>query len=431
MNQLASIRPYWQLLSTYLRPQRGRVLALAAFVVLGIGLQLVNPQIVAYFIDTASNNTAVPGTSAYAAGLQKLFGAAAIFISIALVRQVVNITAVYLGENVAWTATNALRADLALHCLRLDMAFHKRHKPGELIERVDGDVNQLANFFSQLIIQMTSNLLLLGGVMVLLFLADWRVGASITAVLILGGFALRFFSKRATPRWQKLREADAALFGSLEEWLSGAETIRSSGAVAYIMGKLLRLARDRWRAMNSAMRANVWVMQTPTFIFALAYGCAHLFGASLYEQGIMTIGSVYLIFYYIDLIKDPLWRINRQVEDLQRAGASVNRIVELWAQQPTLTDGPGVDFHPGRWRWNLPMSLFTMPMTRTRPYSTTSTSPWLPAPSWVCWGAPAVANPPSPSCSSAFMTPPVVWCGWVGFTFAGPNSPNCASTLVW
>ncbi len=347
MNQLASIRPYWQLLSTYLRPQRGRVLALAAFVVLGIGLQLVNPQIVAYFIDTASNNTAVPGTSAYAAGLQKLFGAAAIFISIALVRQVVNITAVYLGENVAWTATNALRADLALHCLRLDMAFHKRHKPGELIERVDGDVNQLANFFSQLIIQMTSNLLLLGGVMVLLFLADWRVGASITAVLILGGFALRFFSKRATPRWQKLREADAALFGSLEEWLSGAETIRSSGAVAYIMGKLLRLARDRWRAMNSAMRANVWVMQTPTFIFALAYGCAHLFGASLYEQGIMTIGSVYLIFYYIDLIKDPLWRINRQVEDLQRAGASVNRIVELWAQQPTLTDGPGVDFPSG------------------------------------------------------------------------------------
>jgi ATP-binding cassette subfamily B protein len=125
-----------------------------------------------------------------------------------LVQQVVSIVAVYLGEHVAWTATNALRADLALHCLRLDMAFHKKYKPGELIERVDGDVNQLANFFSQLIIQMSSNLLLLGGVMALLFLADWRVGFSITAVLILGGFALRFFGKRATPRWQKLREAD-------------------------------------------------------------------------------------------------------------------------------------------------------------------------------------------------------------------------------
>ncbi len=347
MKQPSSSQPYWYLLATYLRPQRRRVLVLATLVITSIGLQLANPQIVAYFIDTASTHTAVPGSAAYAAGLQKLFGAAAIFISIAVVRQVVNITAVYVGENVAWTATNALRADLALHCLRLDMAFHKTHKPGELIERVDGDVNQLANFFSQLIIQMGSNLLLLGGVLILLFLADWRVGLSITAVLLLGGVALKIFSQRATPRWQQLRQADATLFGSLEEWLSGAETIRSAGAAVYIMGKLYRLCRNRWLAMRAAMRVNVWVMETPTFIFTLAYGCAHLFGANLHQNGVMTIGGIYLIFYYIDLIKDPLWRINRQVEDLQRAGASINRIVELWAQQPSLHDGPGVLFPAG------------------------------------------------------------------------------------
>lgn len=347
MNQLASIRPYWHLLTTYLRPQRGRVLALTALVVTGIGLQLVNPQIVAYFIDTASANTAVPGEPAYAVGLQNLFGAAAIFMSLAIVRHLVGITAVYVGENVAWTATNALRADLALHCLKLDMAFHKTHKPGELIERVDGDVNQLANFFSQLIIQLGSNILLLAGVLVLLLVADWRIGLAMTAVLLIGGVALRWFGKRATPRWQQLRQADANLFGSLEEWLSGAETIRSSGATAYAMGKLYRLTRDRWLAMRAAMRANVWVMNTPTGVFALAYACAHLFGTSLYQDGVMTIGGVYLIFYYIDLIKDPLWRINRQVEDLQRAGASVNRIVALWGQQPTLPDGPGVTFPTG------------------------------------------------------------------------------------
>lgn len=347
MNQLAAIRPYWHLLSTYLRPQRGRVVLLTVLVVLGIGLQLANPQIVAYFIDTASSNTAVPGTSAYTAGLQKLYIAAAIFISIALVHQVVNIIAVYVSENVAWTATNALRADLALHCLRLDMAFHKGYKPGELIERVDGDVNQLANFFSQLIIQLGSNLLLLVGVMILLFMADWRVGVSVTAVLLLGGVALKQFSRRATPRWEKLREADANLFGSLEEWLSGTETIQTAGATAYIMGKLLRLTRNRWLAMRSAMRANVWVMNTPIAIFALAYAFAHVFGATFYQQSLMTIGSIYLIFYYLDLIKEPLWSINRQVEDLQRAGASVNRIVALRAQQPTLLDGPGVPFPSG------------------------------------------------------------------------------------
>jgi ABC-type multidrug transport system fused ATPase/permease subunit len=347
MNQPSSIRPYWQLLSTYLRPQRGRVLVLTALVFLGIGLQLVNPWIVAFFIDTASGNTAVPGTPAYTAGLHKLFGAAAIFMSIAIVTQVVRLTAIYFGENVAWTATNALRVDLALHCLRLDMAFHKKYKPGELIERVDGDVNQLANFFSQFVIQLGSNLLLLAGVMVLLFWADWRVGVTITAVLLLGGISLRFWGQRATPRWEKLREADANLFGSLEEWLSGTETIRTAGSVPYIMGKLLRLTRERWLAMRSAMRANVWVMNTPTGIFALAYAAAHLWGAAFYQQGVMTIGAVYLIFYYLDLIKDPLWSINRQVEDLQRAAASVNRIVALRAERPKIVDGPGVTFPAG------------------------------------------------------------------------------------
>lgn len=344
MNRFPSLSTYRRLLGTYLRPQRGRVWLLTGLIVGGIGLQLANPQIVAYFIDTASANTAVPGTSVYAAGLQKLFGAAAIFMTIAIVRQGVSITAVYVGEHVAWTATNALRADLALHCLKLDMAFHKQHKPGELIERVDGDVNQLANFFSQLVIQLGSNLLLLGGVLILLFIADWRVGLALSLVLLLGGLGINFFGKRATPRWQRLRQADADLFGTLEEWFSGTETIRSAGAVPSIMGQLYRLCRDRWLAMRAAMRANVWVMNTPTMIFGLAYACAHLFGTNLYNNGLMTIGSVYLIFYYIDLIKEPLWRINRQVEDLQRAAASVNRIVDLWAQQPALSEGPGTPF---------------------------------------------------------------------------------------
>jgi ABC-type multidrug transport system fused ATPase/permease subunit len=46
---------------------------------------------------------------------------------VALLRQVISVVATYVSENLAWTATNNLRADLALHCLRLDMGFHKSH----------------------------------------------------------------------------------------------------------------------------------------------------------------------------------------------------------------------------------------------------------------------------------------------------------------
>src|SRR4051812_32464652 len=103
----------------------------------GIGLQVANPQVIRYFIDTA-----------LAGGSQQgLVYAALFFLAAALVYQGLTVAATYMGEDVGWSATNALRADLALHVLRLDMAFHNDHTPGQMIERIDGDVAQLAIFF--------------------------------------------------------------------------------------------------------------------------------------------------------------------------------------------------------------------------------------------------------------------------------------------
>ena len=59
----------------------------------------------------------------------------------------------WVSETVGWTATNALRADLAAHCLGLDMTFHKTRTPGEMITRLDGDIDALSIFFSQLVLQ--------------------------------------------------------------------------------------------------------------------------------------------------------------------------------------------------------------------------------------------------------------------------------------
>ena len=294
------IKPYWDLLANYLQPQKKSVLWLSLLLFVSIGLQLANPQIVKYFIDTASGATGSKpvssDTAVFQQGLQNLLGAAALFMGVAIVRQAITLAAVYVGENVAWTATNALRADLALHCLRLDMAFHKQHKPGELIERVDGDVNKLANFFSQLFIQLTSNVLLLIGVIVLLWLVDWRVGLSITAVALLGVLALNYLRTLTVPRWEALRQTEATLFGFLEEWLTGAETIRTAGAEPYILQKLLRLGRERWLRIRHAIKVNVFVWNLPLGVFTLAYIAAHIFGTTLFRDGALTIGGIYLIF---------------------------------------------------------------------------------------------------------------------------------------
>ena len=98
-----SLSEYQGLLGRYLRPQRARVILLAALLLGSIGLQLLSPQIIRAFIDT---------TQAGGAG-DTLLIAAGIFIAAGLAQRVVALATLYVGENVGWNATNALRADLA------------------------------------------------------------------------------------------------------------------------------------------------------------------------------------------------------------------------------------------------------------------------------------------------------------------------------
>jgi ATP-binding cassette, subfamily B, bacterial len=320
---------YGRLLKSYLRPQTGRMALLSALALSGIALQLINPQLVRRFLDGVEAGQTV----------RELLVTAVIFTLIALTAQGLKLTAAYVSQVVAWTATNELRADLALHCLRLDMTFHKTHKPGELIERVDGDVNQLANFFSQLLIQLTSNFLLMLGVLVLLWLIDWRIGLAITLLSAAGVLSLNWINNRLVPRWQALRQVSSELFGYLEEWLGGAEEIQTNAAAPYIMRRLYALLRDRWGKMQRAMRLNLLIMFLPTLIPGLAYLVVFWWGGHLFRSDVLTIGTVYVIFYYIDVMREPLWVIQRQIQDLQQAAASMNRIVALFAEQPTLHDG--------------------------------------------------------------------------------------------
>src|SRR5260370_27556469 len=69
--------------------------------------------------------------------------------------------------------------------LRVDARCHTAHTPGELIERVDGDVATLARFFSRFVVSVLGNGLLLLGVLGLLYHVDWRVGAAMRGFFLL------------------------------------------------------------------------------------------------------------------------------------------------------------------------------------------------------------------------------------------------------
>jgi ATP-binding cassette, subfamily B, bacterial len=313
------IKQYYNLLSTYLRSQWRWVLLLTILILVTIALKLANPQIVRIFIDTA-----VEGGR-----WSVLIRWALLFFGIALLTQALSVAATYVGETVAWTATNALRLDLLDHALHLDATFHKDNTPGKMIERIDGDVATLSNFFSRFVIDVAGNGLLVLGILALLFREDWRIGLPIFAFAIITLFLLIWIRKLAVPYWTRFRKLNAEFFGFLGEHISGREDIRGNGAVAHSMRKFYEFVQKIFpvRLRSSLGGYAMWMANVGLFAFghAVAFGV----GATLWRASVITIGTVYLVFHYTELLRGPISEIRTQITDLQRAEAGIRRIRTL------------------------------------------------------------------------------------------------------
>ena len=313
---------YWRFLSTYLGPLRGRVAVLALLLFSGVGLRLISPQIVRAFIDAAQAGSA-GSTLVQIAGL---------YLGVAVVTQLVSVGETYAAENVGWLATNALRADLARHCLGLDLSFHAVRAPGELIERIDGDVSALANFFSRFVLRVLGNGLLLAGVVTLLIREDWRVGLALLSFALVSLAFLARLSRVGVRYTIGLRQASAELFAFLEERLAGRVDVQAIGARDHVLGLAHRRLGALAERAEAEARVSGGLSAATSFLFAGGTVLALGLGGFLYLRGELTLGTVYLLFQYTALLSEPLGRITREVQDFQSARASLVRAQELLSQ---------------------------------------------------------------------------------------------------
>jgi ATP-binding cassette, subfamily B, bacterial len=333
---------YWHFLRRYLAPQQGAVARMAVLLVASTALQVVAPQMARAFIDAAQ----------VGADVAVLTRAAVIFIGVAALQQAMKVLAAFGSSRVAWSATNALRADLAAHLLRLDLSFHNDRTPGELIERVDGDVNALANFFSSFVVELAGSSLLVVGVLAAIYREDVRAGLALTFFVALALMSLNWLWQHATPLVRESREHSATFYGYLGEVIGSTEDIRSSGAASYALRGLIERLRSWLPVQRRAeVRGNaVWLLAI--VLFALADALAYGLGGGLYRRGDISLGAVYMLVAYAAMLAQPIETIRDQLQHLQQAHAGMARVQELLERRSRiesgterLPDGPlAVDF---------------------------------------------------------------------------------------
>jgi ATP-binding cassette subfamily B protein len=337
MRWMHTLGRYWRLLARYLRPEWPRMSLLGLIVACTIVVQVATPLVAGRFIDRATGGEALDG----------LIALALLTVGLALAGQILAVAETYAAEHVSWAATNALRADLLAHLLRLDAPFHTAHSAGELIERADGDVATLARFFSRFVVSILGNGALIMGVLGLLVAMDWRVGLGLSAFVAIAFVAMLRIRAAATPLWAAERQASADFYGFLGEYLSGLEDVRSSEAGAFVLRRCAEVMRSWLAVTRKAQMRGYALVATSQGLFALGTIVAFALSAMRFMEGALSIGAVYLIFRYTEMLRQPTEQIRNEVQDLQQADASIGRIEALLSTAPRLADGPGAPLPPG------------------------------------------------------------------------------------
>lgn len=325
-----------RLLEAYLRPHRRLVAVLAVALFGAIGLQVLTPQLVRQFVDRATS----PGE-------QALGWVAGVYVGAVLVQQALRVLTTWLGEQVGWMATNELRCDLMAHCLDLDPSFHETHPPGAMIERIDGDLNGLSQFFSQFLLNVLGNLLLLAGVLVVVCVQHGAAGALIAGASIVSLGTLVLVRRIAAPAWQRSRESSASLFGYIEERLSGIQDLRSAGAEAHTVAGFYGLGRDRIRRVTRARQMDAIPWVTSSAIAMAMTAISFVVPAQLVRRGDITVGEAFVLYFYAQLLVQPLNEMSHQVETLQQAIAGGRRVFELLGMRSAIVDGARDDLPAG------------------------------------------------------------------------------------
>ena len=322
------LRQYYALLKEYLKPYLGMV-ALLGLLIAGLSLlELVIPQVIGRFIQGTQSDAVV--SSLIRDGL--------LVLGLVTLKILTSVGSSYFSQKLGWLATNDLRSRLIDHALHLDMEFHNTHTPGEMIERIDGDVTLLADFFSFFTLQVVCNFLIMFGILAYTFWERWWIGLVLLGAVILAGLVIIRVSRIGVLPYKRFREATSAFSSFLAEYLGGRLAIRASNARSFLMRSLWQVMQDFTNSIVDNFVAGETVTHLPPAVNNVLQVLILGFCASLYLSGSMQLGVVYILYAYSGMIVSRLGQMGDEVSWLQSASANITRIQTLLATESSVVD---------------------------------------------------------------------------------------------
>ncbi|MEZ4684143.1 MAG: ABC transporter ATP-binding protein [Caldilineaceae bacterium] len=314
---LAIVRPYWQ-----------RMACAFVLMLIASALTLLTPYLIKIAIDDHITQGNQQGLNQVALWTALAF--VGIYFTTAGQRYLLG----WVGQQVLAT----LRNRLFDHLQRLSLSYHDSTIIGVTVSRVISDVGVINELLSQGLLTLIGDLLLLGGIIVVMLSMDAKLALYTFAVLPLMMLATHLFASRAKIAFRQTRTKVAAVVGELAENIAGMRVIQAFAQE--------NAAQDRFDDSNRANRdANIAAVSlsfaflpTVEFLGMVATAIVLWVGGRAVIDSEVTVGILVAFLAYVTRFFQPIQDLSQLYTTMQQAMAGGERVLGLLDTVPAVAD---------------------------------------------------------------------------------------------
>ncbi len=273
--------------------------------------------------------------------LGRLWNLLALLVFSFLLRAPITYYRTYLAELAGNRAIFDLRSDLYRHIQRLSLTYHSNRRTGSTISRLINDINAAQGILDRGIITAAVDALFLSGVIVFLFIIDWRLASVSLVTLPLYALLIAFINPRMRRAAQAVQEEVSEMSGEVTEKISGLPVVLAFVREKSEQIRFFRRHRRYYSEVLGRVRIQSTQMAATEFLTAVGPLVVISYGGYRVIQG--DLGLMHFVWFYgfISHLYLPTRRLADCSNIVQERLAAMDRIFEVLDETPDIKDEPG------------------------------------------------------------------------------------------
>lgn len=313
-------------LYSFVRPQRKAILGLLLLSVCATFLVLLQPWLTKTLIDGGL----------IAKDYSVLVSVAIGMILVGIVSTALSGVNRYLHTQLSGRILFALRNDLYQHLQTLSPLFYGRHRIGDLMSRIDGDVAQIQRFAVDSLFSAVSSVLGLIGAAAMMLLLSWKLSLLVLILIPLEVLWLRWMRRKVEVQTRQLRERSADISSFLVETLPAMKFIQSVGQEPRERERLEGLNNNYLGDLLKLQVTEFFTQAIPSTLTSLTRASAFLIGGYWVIEGAWQLGALIAFSTYLGMAVGPVNSLLGLYVAIQRMSVSLGRVNELRLHQPEI-----------------------------------------------------------------------------------------------